>query len=63
MNLGSSYSGRLQLSQHRALDGDRRSRSGVTLELRKALDTNLDLRLGYRRDSAEEAMLSLGDYY
>jgi hypothetical protein len=63
MNLGSSYSGRLQLDQRRALDGDRRSRSGVTLELRKALDTNLDLRLGYRRDSAEEAMLSLGYYY
>lgn len=63
MTLGSSYSGRLQLEQRQALDGAQRLRSGVTLELRKALDTNIDLRLQYRRDSAEETMLSLGYYF
>ncbi|UTW10650.1 Lnb N-terminal periplasmic domain-containing protein [Marinobacterium rhizophilum] len=63
MSLGEAYSGRLQLQQREGLDGARAGRSGVALELRKRLDTNLDIRLGYHRDRAEEAMLSLGYYF
>lgn len=63
MNLGEAYSGRLQLAQRQGLDGAHDAHASITLELRKQLDTNLDLRLGYRKDLAEEAVLSLGYYF
>jgi hypothetical protein len=60
---GEVYSGRFQMGQRRSLAGGSEQRDSYRLELRRRLAANLDLRLGYSKDRAEEAVLSLGYYF